>query len=431
MNRGDWEEISNSLSSIVKDELYAPTATGIQTLPDVYPFAKRVVKQSVRDWIRSSDNSYLLEEDGEEIHIIRPNDTNLYIGPEGSACTVEIQFNMDDKGIDFIDAIRVGNAYAGTAGITEILSVARGTNSVSEISFWEQMIYREKYLLRLISSTEFDEFCYALTPTLTSISDQKPACASESIESYADLCDAIYSIASKHYIEGNYPNSSGDIGTTFEKLLDIDENNIQESDLEFAELKTQHHGSTARQTLFSKAPPKKHRTVWGAELIRTIGYEDEKGRKALRTTISGSDPNSQGLFLEYNQMEERLEVHHTDLGFCFGWPFSYLERVFESKLNGLVIVKAEKKKTDDVQEFWYNTAKYLGEISSGSFIKNIQNGTINIDTRMYIKKDGSLRNRGTSFRVNNIKDLNHLYSTQRNILTKEEAKELIKTKEKA
>lgn len=425
MKRGDWEQISQSLSSIVKDELYAPTATGMRTLPDVYPFAKRVVKQSVREWLRSSNNSYLLEESDDEIHIVRPNDTNLYIGPEGSACTVEIEFNLGDDGIDFVDAIRIGNAYAGTAGIGDVLSVARDNSSVSDVGFWSQMIFREKYILRQVSDADFESVCTALTPTLTSISDQKPACASDSIESYAELCDAIYDIASQHYVAGMYPESSGDIGTTFETLLNIDENNIQESDLEFAELKTQRHGSSARQTLFSKAPPENHRRLWKHDLVNELGYTDDKGRKALRTTIKGSSPNSQGLFLEINEQEQRLEVHHENFGYCFGWPFSHLERVFESKLNGLVIVKAEKKTHNGEQYFWYNTADYMGEVDSGAFIENIRNGTIKIDTRLYIKEDGSIRNRGTSFRVNNIEDLEHLYDTHRDILTRDRAKELI------
>lgn len=425
MNRGDWEHISDSLSDIVQDELYAPTAEGIRTIPEVYPFAKRVVKQSVREWLRESENSYLLEENGDEIHIVRPNDTNLYIGPEGSACTVEIEFNLGDEGIDFVDAIRIGNSYAGTAGISDVLAVARGTASVSESSFWNQMIFREKYILRQVSDYDFETICDSLTPTLTSISDQKPACASDSIETYAELCDAIYDIASKHYVPGMYPDSSGDIGTTFETLLNIDENNIQESDLQFAELKTQRHGSSARQTLFSKAPPKEHRKLWKHDLVETLGYTDDKGRTALRTTITGETPNSQSLYLECNETQERLEVHHTEYGFCFGWPFSCLERVFESKLNGLVIVKADKQTYDGDQFFWYNTAEYLGEVDSGAFIEQIRNGTIKIDTRMYIQEDGSIRNRGTSFRVNNIRDLEHLYSTHRSILSKDRAKELI------
>lgn len=425
MNRGDWEQISNSLSEIVRDELYAPTAEGIRTIPEVYPFAKRVVKQSARKWLRDSENSYLLEENGDEIHIVRPNNTNLYIGPEGSACTVEIEFNLGDAGIDFVDAIRIGNSYAGTAGISNVLAVARDNASVSEVSFWEQTIFREQYILKQVSNYNFEDICTALTPTLTSISDQKPACASESIETYAELCDAIYDIASKHYVSGMYPESSGDIGTTFETLLNIDENNIQESDLQFAELKTQRHGSSARQTLFSKAPPETHRNLWKHDLVEKLGYTDEKGRQALRTTITGENPNSQGLYLECNETEERLEVHHTDYGFCFGWPFSCLERVFESKLNGLVIVKAEKKSYEGDQFFWYNTAEYLGEVDSGAFIEHIRNGTIKIDTRMYIQSDGSIRNRGTSFRVNNIRDLEHLYSTHRSILTQERAKELV------
>lgn len=424
MNRGDWEQISNSLAEIVEDELYAPTEDTIRHIPEGYSFAKDVVKQAVRKWIRAEEKSYLVTEKGDEIHIVRPEKTNLYIGPEGSACTVEVQVDYGRAGIDFLDALEIAMENGGTEGICGTVAVARDTISPSALEFWNDLIFGDKYIFRMVAEADFGDICDALTPELTSISDLKPAAASESIETYAELCETIYEIAGQHYVRGMYPDSSGDIGTTFEALLNIDENNIQESDLTFAELKTQRHGSMARQTMFSKAPPKSHRQLWKRELIKTVGYTDDKGRKALRTTITGDKYNSQGLRLEFNHQDERLEVHHRNEGFCFGWPFSTLESVFKSKMDGLVVVKADKKTHHGEQYFWYNQAEYFGEIDSGTFIENIENGTIKVDTRMYIKEDGSIRDRGTSFRVNNMSDLEHLYSTHRSILTQERAAEL-------
>lgn len=424
MHRGDWEQISNSLASIVEDELYAPTEETVRHIPRGHPFAKDVVKQAVRKWVRESNKSYLVTEKADEIHIVRPEETNLYIGPEGSACTVEIQSEYGTAGIDFLDALEIAIEQSGTDGICNTIAVARGTVSPSALSFWNDLVHRQKYIFRLVAESDFEDICEALTPELTSISDLKPASASDSIETYAELCETIYDIASQHYVRGMYPDSSGDIGTTFETLLNIDENNIQESDLTFAELKTQRHGSMARQTMFSKAPPSEHRRLWKRDLIQTVGYVDDKGRDALRTTITGDKYNSQGLTLKFNHDDKRLEVHHKKEGFCFGWPFSTLENVFSSKMDGLVVVKAVKKTYNEEQFFWYNQAEYFGEIDTGTFIENIENGTIKVDTRMYIKNDGSIRDRGTSFRVNNMSDLKHLYSVHRDILTKERASEL-------
>jgi hypothetical protein len=101
------------------------------------------------------------------------------------------------------------------------------------------------------------------------------------------------------------------IGKTFEDLLGIAENNLALPDLGRLEIKTARKGSNSLITLFTF-----NRGVWQIDqknLIETYGYTDNKGRKALKKTLTYGLRGD--LYLELDEENKTLLIKSTDFGF--------------------------------------------------------------------------------------------------------------------
>lgn len=65
----------------------------------------------------------------------------------------------------------------------------------------------------------------------------------------------------------------------------------------------------------------------------------------------------------------------------------------------MLLVEAESRNSDANEEFLYKEAHLLTGIIVEKFLEYIKNGTIVVDLRMHINKNGVVRNHGTAFRL--------------------------------
>ena len=188
---------------------------------------------------------------------------------------------------------------------------------------------------------------------------------------------------------------SPDLGTIElkETLLGIAENNLRYSDLRNIELKSRRIKSTSLLTMFTF-----NDSIWKIEqeeLIKQYGYYKD-GRWALYTTAKNK-PNNRGFYVKVEQ--DTVRLYHED-GLCaIEWELEPLIDDLKNKFSNVLLVEAESRKSGENEEFWYKEAHLLTGIIVEKFLEYIKNGTIAVDLRMHINKNGGVRNHGTGFRL--------------------------------
>ena len=178
-----------------------------------------------------------------------------------------------------------------------------------------------------------------------------------------------------------------------ETLLGVAENNLRYSDLENIELKSRRIKSTSLLTMFTF-----NYSIWKIEqeaLIQQYGYY-KNGRWALYTTVKNK-PNNRGFYIKIEQ--DYVRLYHED-GLCaIEWQLKGLIDDLKNKFSNVLLVEAESRKVGENEEFWYKEAYLLTGIIVEKFLEYIKNGTIAVDLRMHINKNGVVRNHGTGFRL--------------------------------
>jgi hypothetical protein len=218
------------------------------------------------------------------------------------------------------------------------------------------------------------------------------------MEDFDDFVQRLREIKAMGFVESHRSGNTG-IGKTLEDLLGIEENNVQGPDAVGVELKSVRRSSGSLTTLFTKEPPRgaEHRPFWGQEMVRELGYVDDKGREALKVTIEPDNPNNRGFFLDYTDSE--IIIKHVDQGPCAIYPLSFLQDRFEEKFPQLVMVFADTETRDGNEYFHYNEAYHLDGFNPSEFLQMMREGVITVDLRMHLKDSGANRNRGTAWRI--------------------------------
>ena len=178
-----------------------------------------------------------------------------------------------------------------------------------------------------------------------------------------------------------------------ETLLGVAENNLRYSDWGNIELKSRRIKSTSLLTMFTF-----NYSIWKIEqeeLIQQYGYY-KNGRWALYTTVKNK-PNNRGFYIKIEQ--DYVRLYHED-GLCaIEWQLKGLIDDLKNKFSNVLLVEAESRKVGENEEFWYKEAYLLTGIIVEKFLEYIKNGTIAVDLRMHINKNGVVRNHGTGFRL--------------------------------
>ena len=183
------------------------------------------------------------------------------------------------------------------------------------------------------------------------------------------------------------------IGYTLETLLGVEENNLRTPDFGNIELKSRRIKSTSLLTMFTF-----NYSIWKIEqeeLIKQYGYYKD-GRWALYTTAKNK-PNNRGFYVKVEQ--DYVRLYHED-GLCaIEWELERLINDLKNKFLNVLLVEADNHKSGENEEFWYKKAHLLTGIIVEKFLEYIKNGTIAVDLRMHINKNGGVRNHGTGFRL--------------------------------
>ncbi|HOC52280.1 MAG TPA: MvaI/BcnI family restriction endonuclease [Caldisericia bacterium] len=222
-----------------------------------------------------------------------------------------------------------------------------------------------------------------------------------------ELKKKLQEIKKRGFIESLRSGSTG-IGYTLEKLLDLNENNLPIPDLGGrVEIKTIRKDSQSLITLFTF-----NRGAWQisqSEIIKTYGYKDEKERLALKNTLFYKKEIPQNIMIEFDEVNNLIQLVDKQTKKVLAiWDIYNIVGKFMSKLGRLLVIFADRKYQNDKEFFYYNEGYILSNPSSRKFIKAFKDSLIGIDLRMHLKENGSVRNRGTGFRIKE-KDLIELY----------------------
>ena len=206
------------------------------------------------------------------------------------------------------------------------------------------------------------------------------------------LKEKLSDINRRGYVVSKRKGNTG-IGYTLENLLGVEENNLRTPDLGNIELKSRRIKSTSLLTMFTF-----NYSIWKIEqeeLIKQYGYYKD-GRWALYTTVKNK-PNNRGFYIKIEQ--DYVRLYHED-GLCaIEWQLEGLIDDLKNKLSNVLLVEADSRKVEENEEFWYKEAHLLTGIIVEKFLEYIKNGTIAVDLRMHINKNGVVRNHGTGFRL--------------------------------
>jgi len=223
----------------------------------------------------------------------------------------------------------------------------------------------------------------------------------------------LHALKAMGYITTVRKSSTG-VGHTFEKKMGLSETNIPVPDLGGrVEIKTTRRNSDSLVTLFCF-----NKGVWHIsqkELIEKYGYIDDSGRKALKNTIYVGRQISQGLNLLIDDLNNRVSLIDNKENLLATWDVFVMVGKLMSKLSRVLFVIADRRyNANDEEEFLYNEAYILTDPIPRNFINAFKSGKVGIDLRMHLKESGSVRNRGTAFRIKEI-DLWDLYSNIRKL----------------
>lgn len=209
-----------------------------------------------------------------------------------------------------------------------------------------------------------------------------------------ELKNILSEIKRTGYIVSKRRGNTG-IGYTLETLMGLRENNLQTPDFGDIELKSQRNGVSNRVTMFTF-----NKGAWKIkqrQLIQEYGYEDTNGRPSLYCTVE-SRPNNQGLHLKVE--EEAIRLYHVNNTLIAEWPGEILIDTFRTKMPALAVVYAETRiNSDNKEEFWFNEAYFLTNPDEDNFLDLIKKDIVIVDVRMHLRNNGTVRNHGTGFRI--------------------------------
>jgi hypothetical protein len=214
------------------------------------------------------------------------------------------------------------------------------------------------------------------------------------IDSFDDLQEAFRWVEGQGYV----PAISGGphaVGTTLEIMLNHALDADSASDFGFTELKAQRSGTSSPTTLFTKEPS--YNEGWSMRrVIEEHGYEDDDGQLALRINLYSHD--NWGLYLEADSSSLSLmSSEHGELG---SWDESDMEIGME-KISDVCYISADSESGDSGEMFHYNSFSRLilpDDFDFSDFLGLIDEGSVSVEIRAYIRHSGEVRNHGCGFR---------------------------------
>ena len=205
----------------------------------------------------------------------------------------------------------------------------------------------------------------------------------------------------------------GTIGTTFEKLIGINTNELEIPDFGSIEIKTKTKSKYKFISLFNCVPTGPH--YHEVEIIKdSFGYPDTKLKKfkVLNGEVFCNKLTKIGnnFYFKLNiyRKEEKIKLCVYDnkrnkIEESTYWDLEILKEKINRKLSYLALVNVDKKKINGLTFFKYHNINFYKLKSFNTFVNLLENGIIKITFRIGIFKEGKrigkIHDRGTVFSI--------------------------------
>ena len=228
-----------------------------------------------------------------------------------------------------------------------------------------------------------------------------------------ELNEKYKSIKNKGWIKSKRSGTSG-IGYTFEKLLDKEEENFPIPDFKEIEIKTMHKYSKRNIHLFNLTPDGDYLFPI-KRILNILGYPDKDFPmyKVFNMDVDALNYTKVGLFkkmkLVVNRNKKKLELIVVDnkgkkINIDTSWSFESLYERINLKLKYLALIKADSKKINGDEYFYYNQINFYKIKDFDNFINLLEQGYITVTFKISVfkkgKRLGQVHDHGTGFSIN-------------------------------
>ncbi len=248
-----------------------------------------------------------------------------------------------------------------------------------------------------------------------------------------ELVERLEQIREKGWIENARLGNKGGLGNTLEDLLGIEENNLPIPNSAEWELKCHRLKSSSLITLFHMEPSPRAVKFVPSVLLPKYGWKHKTmhDEMSFRQTVNGLTRTDRGFKIVVDRAERKIllsfdansvSVKHLEwlksveerVGFNEldpqpYWGFDDLFHHAGTKLINCFYVRAEVKKENDREFYWYKEIMILERFDINKFLEAIERGFILVD---FDARTG--HNHGTKFRIKSDK-IPYLYEKSVNI----------------
>lgn len=173
------------------------------------------------------------------------------------------------------------------------------------------------------------------------------------------------------------------VGRTIESFLGISMNSDKTPDYKGIELKSHREKrSSQKNVLFTQTPDWDISALKsGREIVEKYGYLTDEGKKTYQNTVQCSPPNSHQLFLNVNQLEERLELQaerrrKEDI---VAWRLVKLHQRLQTKHRETFWIEVENEFHDGKEYFRYKRIEHTKNPNVGQFDTLLEQNFITVD----------------------------------------------------
>jgi len=194
------------------------------------------------------------------------------------------------------------------------------------------------------------------------------------------------------------------VGWTLEHLLGLKPNSSKNPDYNGIELKSHRSKSKTRYTLFSLVPKWKISRLSGTlEILNERGkFSTKDQRVSLYVSLDTKHYNTYSLRLETDYQKDLLYQIYKNGNtkeFDTTWIVSDLIDRLNNKHPNTLWVNVDSKKDNEMESFHYLSGVFTSQPDQEMFKLMLEEGLIELDYTMHIKKDGGPRDHGYLFKI--------------------------------
>lgn len=173
------------------------------------------------------------------------------------------------------------------------------------------------------------------------------------------------------------------IGRSIESFLGINMNSDKTPDYKGIELKSHREKrSSQKNVLFTQTPDWDISALKSSrEIVAKYGYLTEDGKKTYQNTVQCAPPNSQGLYLNVNQLETLLELQaqKSRVEDVAVWRLLKLHQRLTTKHHETFWIEVENAIHDNKEYFCYKQIEHTRNPNVGQFDVLLEQNLITVD----------------------------------------------------